>query len=278
MLRAHGVTDKGRVRPTNEDCFSIDALLRLCIVADGMGGHQAGEVASKIAVATVADHVRSARPGAWPFGYDEGLSDAGNLLRTALHVANARVHEAAGSAHHYSGMGTTLVAIVERNGLLSVAHVGDSRLYIYRGGRLEQLTRDDSWIAILMARQPDTDRTSFHNHPLRNALTSVIGSRPSTNVHVTEHRLSGGERLVMTTDGVHGVLDEGRIAELIAGCPAGGDGRQGRGASSTGRTPGEAPADALDATTELPARLVEAALSSGSRDNCTAVVADYVPE
>src|SRR3954465_14651185 len=108
MLRAHGITDKGRLRSTNEDCFGIDPHTRLCVVADGMGGHNAGEIASRLAVEAIVDYVGSAAiTTVWPFGFDESLSSTGNLLRTAVHVANVHVLEAATAAQEYSGMGTT---------------------------------------------------------------------------------------------------------------------------------------------------------------------------
>src|SRR5215217_7961587 len=96
MLRAHGATDRGKIRPTNEDCYGIDQELRLCVIADGMGGHRAGEVAAQMAVDVVLEYVStSAVSTTWPYGFDQTVSEAGNLLRTALLVANARIFEAA---------------------------------------------------------------------------------------------------------------------------------------------------------------------------------------
>ena len=99
MLSAFGVTDRGRIRPTNEDCFGIDPGLEFCVVADGMGGHNAGEVASRLAVEAVLDYVaNNAVTTTWPYGYDAALSDRANLLRTAVQVANTRVFEAAAAS------------------------------------------------------------------------------------------------------------------------------------------------------------------------------------
>ena len=249
MLRAHGVTDKGHVRPINEDCFAIADATRLCVVADGMGGHNAGEVASKVAVDAIVEHVERFRgKDEWLFGYDPAASHTGNLLWTAIHVANGKVFDLATVTPDYSGMGTTIVAIMVHEGRLSVAHAGDSRAYLRVDGRLQQLTEDDTWVASVLARDPRTDPTLLRVHPMRHALTNVVGSRPRTSVHLTERMLSGGERLVMTTDGVHGVLDDARLAQLVDVSPDAGS---------------------------VAAQLVEAALSSGSRDNCTAVIADY---
>jgi protein phosphatase len=252
MLRAYGVTDKGRVRPTNEDHFGIDPQVSLCVVADGMGGHNAGEVASRLAVEGILDYVgSSAFPTVWPFGFDESLSNAGNLLRTAVHIANVHVLEEASSAREYGGMGTTIVASLVRGGRLSVAHVGDSRLYVFGSDGLHQVTSDDSWVAALLAQNPDADAALLKHHPMRHALTNVVGTRRSTTVHVSERTLSGGELVLLTTDGVHGVLDDRRIEKVLV---EGGN------------------------THDMAQGLVSAALARGSRDNCTAVVAQYVPD
>jgi serine/threonine protein phosphatase PrpC len=263
VLRAYGLTDKGRVRPTNEDCFAVHEELGLCVVADGMGGHNAGEVAARLAVDAVVEHVRlrSARLrasageasgeksfGVWPFGFDPALSADGNLLRTAIHLASVQIREAAIASHDYAGMGTTIVAARVRDGRLSVAHVGDSRLYIVDGGRLEQVTQDDSWMVSMLAHDPDADPLLLEHHPMRNALTNVVGAKVRTEVHVKERRLGGGELLLLTTDGVHGVLDGARMERLLTE---------------------EGDPDVL-------ARgVIDAALTRGSRDNCTAIVARY---
>jgi len=254
VLRAYGSTDKGPLRPTNEDCFGIDEHLGLCILADGMGGHNAGEVAARMAVDAVTEYLRLAileGPGrddgiSWPFGFEPSLSRTGNLLRTAVLMANVQILDAAMSVDRYSGMGTTIVVMLVTNGRLSVAHVGDSRLYLF-GPRLRQLTCDDSWAVRVLAAESPAGSTLPQNHPMRNALTNVVGIRPRTDVHVFEEELPEGVRLVLTTDGVHGVLDEGRVEQLL----------------------GEVDLQAASRN------LVAAALARGSRDNCTAVVADY---
>jgi len=249
-LRAYGVTDKGRVRSTNEDHFVVDERLHLLVVADGMGGHNAGEVASHVAVDAIVEFVTRASGfpvGEWPFGFDSSLSEAGNVLRTAVHLANTRVLETAETTEEYAGMGTTVVAALVRDGSVSVANVGDSRLYIGRGGKLRQMTRDDSWVATMLASNPETDPAMLQHHPMRHALTNVVGSRPGTDVHVLEEPLTGGDVLLLTTDGVHGVLDTPSLERLAA---------------------------RVDVD-RLAAEIVSTALARGSRDNCTAVVAAY---
>jgi protein phosphatase len=250
MLRAHGITDKGRVRPTNEDCFAIDEGMHLVVVADGMGGHNAGEVASRTAVDAIVAYVGHAQNGGdeWPFGFDPSKSRASNVLRTAVHVANAKVFDLACATPDYAGMGTTIVAMLIRDDKVSVAHAGDSRLYLVSNGQLRLLTEDDTWVASVLAKDPNTDPGILRQHPMRHALTNVVGSRPRTSVHVTELPLRGGERFALTTDGVHGVLEESQLAGVV-----------------------ETTGDAKRAA----AALVDSALNGGSRDNCTAVVADY---
>jgi len=246
-LQAYGLTDKGRVRPTNEDCFAIHEELGLCVIADGMGGHNAGEVAARLAVDAVVAFMRSP-DDRHPFGFDPALSADGNRLRTAIHRANAQIREMAFTSFDYAGMGTTIVAAHERDGRLSVAHVGDSRLYLVARGRLQQVTQDDSWMASMLAHDPTADPQMLEHHPLRNVLTNVVGARVRPDVHVAEATLTGGELLLLSTDGVHGVLDEGRIGELMI--------------------EGEDPQ-------AIARGVITAALSRGSRDNCTAIVARY---
>ena len=247
MLRAFGISDKGRIRPHNEDCFAIDEALGLLVVADGMGGHNAGEVAARMAVDAIVDHVR-ANADDWSFGFDESQSVDANILRTAIHVANIQILEAAIGVRNYAGMGTTIVAARLVGDRLVVAHVGDSRLYLLSRGRLTQITDDDSWVATVLARDPAVDRAVLAYHPMRNALTNVVGARGRTDVHIVERTLTGGDVLLMTTDGVHGVLDTARIEQLLAaGAP-------------------------LNAMAE---DVIASALKRGSRDNCTAVVARY---
>lgn len=250
MLRAYGATDKGPVRPINEDCFAIDELLHLVVVADGMGGHSAGEVASRTAVDAIVDYISGFSPhDPWPFGFESGASQAGNVLKTSVHVANARVYELAAATPEYAGMGTTIVGVLVRDDMLCVAHAGDSRVYLHDGSQLRQLTEDDTWVASVLAQDPRADRGLLKQHPMRHALTNVVGSRPITSVHLLEVPLRGGERLALTTDGVHGVLDDARLSQLLADAPG-----------------GQQAAD----------EILSAALQAGSRDNCTVVIAEYL--
>jgi len=268
VLVAYGVTDKGRVRPTNEDCFAILEPFGFCVIADGMGGHNAGEVASRLVVDTVVEVVQQRSAAAssersrslegaalqavdsalHPFGRDPAVSEEGNLLRTAILLANAQVLETATMAEQYAGMGTTVVASLAVDGRLIVASVGDSRLYVYAGDHLRQLTSDDSWVATVLASDPKADPLLLQHHPMRNALTNVVGARSHTEVHVVEEPLTAGDRLLLTTDGVHGVVADEQIERLMRD---------------------------HDDPREVADKLLAMALARGSRDNCTVIVARY---
>jgi protein phosphatase len=248
VFRAHGVSDKGGIRPVNEDCFGVYEDLGLCIVADGMGGHNAGEVAARMAVDAVVDHFRLANHD-WPFGASAALSPEANRVRNAILLANVQILETAVMAGDYAGMGTTVVAASIANGRLTVGHVGDSRLYVYANRTLRQVTHDDSWMETILAREPDAHPLVLRHHPMRHALTNVVGARPRTDVHIVEETLEGGELLILTTDGIHGILDAACIARLAA---------------------------RDDPPRTIAENLVAAALARGTHDNCTAVVGQYI--
>jgi serine/threonine protein phosphatase PrpC len=245
VLRAFGLTDKGNVRPSNEDCFAIHEDLGLLVVADGMGGHNAGEVAARTAVETIVEYF-AADPHDWPFGFDPALSPEGNRLRTAILLANVQILETAVTTDLYKGMGTTVVAARVLDGQLIVAHAGDSRLYVRSGDAFRQVTDDDSWLATVLASDPDADPAMLKHHPMRHALTNVVGARARTDVHVVQESLSSGDMLLLTTDGVHGVLEDRRMAQLMR--------------------PDRNPRTIAE-------HLVATALARGTRDNVTAVVA-----
>jgi PPM family protein phosphatase len=249
VLLAHGATDKGRVRPINQDYWAFEPSRGLCVVADGMGGHRAGEVAARLAVDTIVSFVKESDGVEWPFGFDPSLSNVGNRLRTAVHLAHMHVLERAVTSDEYAGMGTTIVASVVDGDRLSVAHAGDSRLYLCSGGRLRQVTHDDSWLAAMLAHDPEA-RGRYADHPMRGALTNVIGARRRTDVHVVEETLRGGEVLVLTTDGVHAVLDKEDLEHAVL-----------NGSSDV---------------RELAENLLAAALARGSQDDCTALIARYL--
>jgi len=218
MLTAHGVTHTGHVRKTNEDALVVDVDLGLFLVADGMGGHAAGEVASRLSSETIRAFIARSRDGAkctWPFGIKPDASFAYNRLLTAVQLANRRVFRTSESRDDYTGMGSTVVVTLIDGDLMTYAAVGDSRIYVYADGEIRQLTTDDSWVAAMMARDPEFDEAALAEHPMRHVLTNAIGAREETEVEVGEHRLADGELVLLSSDGLHGALDDAKLAEIM---------------------------------------------------------------
>jgi protein phosphatase len=247
QLSAYGATHPGR-RASNEDALLVEPALGLFVVADGMGGHKAGEVASRIAVDAIRDFINESRASSdltWPFGLDPELSIDANRLRTAVRVANERVLEASEQRSDYTGMGTTVVAVLATPERLVFVGVGDSRVYLWTHGNVQQLTEDDSWVATVLAREPGMTESALAQHPMRHVLTSVVGARADTEPHVAERPFVNGDVVLLCSDGLHGVLGSDEIASVL------GSGR---------------------AVTEIPQVLVDTALTRGASDNVTAVV------
>lgn len=248
-VAAHAVSHVGCVRETNEDAWHVDVEHGVYVVADGMGGHSAGEVASRLAVETVCEFLARSRVDddfTWPFGIDATLSDEGNRVATAVRLANRRVYTAAESPDK-SGMGTTIVAALLVGDLVTFASVGDSRLYRFHEGRLEQLTRDDTWIATVLAQNADADPAVLRHHPLRHMLTEAVGTMQDVNATVQEHRLAAGEVLLLCSDGLHTAVSDADMASIL---------------DAPGSTDPQ----------RACAALLEAALRAGARDNVTALV------
>ena len=251
VLHAAASTDAGPVRRTNEDKFLLAHELSLFAVADGMGGHHAGEVASKLALESLAGFIRRSLDDAdcsWPYGIEPNLSMAGNRLHTAISLANRRVFREAESHDDYTGMGSTVAAVLCVGAVAVVGHVGDSRAYLFRGSTLSQLTQDDTWAVAMLAENPDGP-ANLASHPFKHVLTNVLGSKERTTVHIAEHAMAPGDRLVLCSDGLHGVLTNDALQTLLVNLAA----RDGEDTAIT---------------------LVREALARGTRDNVTAIVVD----
>ena len=202
MLEAYGATDPGCVRKNNEDYFLIRPEIGLYLVADGMGGAQAGEQASKLAAETVLEVVRHA------------ASPSAALLSQAFHEANRRVLEMASSDPLLEGMGTTLVALLECNGHLEVASVGDSRCYEFAADALSLVTVDQTWVQEV-GRRLGIGEDQLRGHPMRHVLTMAIGAQASLKIHNYSLSARRGAQILLSSDGLHGVVNQETIAEAL---------------------------------------------------------------
>jgi len=216
-VEAFGLTDTGQVREMNEDRIHLNEEDRLFVVADGMGGHAAGDVASGIAVEAVNDfiiHTRRDRELTWPYAYDESLSYDGNRLQTAIRLANNRIREAVAEESSYQGMGSTLVSVLATDERSTIGSVGDSRVYRYREGELSLLTIDHSWVNEQMQEGMLTEQQA-RTHPFRNVVTRALGSDSSVVVDIRSEAIEEGDCYLLCSDGLTGMVDEEEIASVM---------------------------------------------------------------
>jgi serine/threonine protein phosphatase PrpC len=204
MVEAFGISDPGCVRSNNEDCYLLSPENGLYVVADGMGGAQAGEHASKLAVDTVADVI------------DKSEQSGAETLAQAFEEANNRVMSAAATDASLEGMGTTLVAALESGPDILIASVGDSRAYVYQGDQLVGITEDQTWVHEV-GRRLGIDELSLRTHPMRHVLTMAIGVSPELRVHSYALTPQPGDQILLSSDGLHGVVEATVIAEVLAG-------------------------------------------------------------
>ena len=252
MIEAYGATDVGRRRKLNEDNVLVDDQSRLYAVCDGMGGHNAGEVASKMAIETVAAFIQKSagdeKDITWPYGLETELSFEGNRLKTAIRLANKRVFKAADNREDYTGMGTTVVAALANENVLTVGSAGDSRCYLVRGGTLTQLTRDDSWVSAAWAEGILTPE-EIERHPLKNVITKAVGAKDNIDIEIVEHRLEPGDVAVLCSDGLHGMIHDDQILALL-----------------------DPPPESLE---DAARGLIDAANEAGGKDNVSVVLLRY---
>lgn len=204
MLEAFGASDPGCVRGNNEDYFLVVPSIGLYLVADGMGGAQAGEHASRLAAETIEQAVQQNGKG----------MDADSLV-AAFGRANQRVMDAAAGNPDMEGMGTTLVAAVENNGELLIASVGDSRVYTLAHGTLHTITEDQTWVNEV-GRRLGIDEENLKNHPMRHVLTMAIGVSENLRVHTHLIHPSAGMLILLCSDGLHGVLSDEELKKTLS--------------------------------------------------------------
>jgi protein phosphatase len=241
------------VRNHNEDWYLIDDDSLLYQIADGMGGHAAGDEASQLTVETIADFVglaAAAREITWPFGYDIHSGFEHNVLRTGVMLANVRVFRVAGEMNRYSGMGSTAVVLWIPKGTAYFAHVGDSRLYLLRDNELSRLTRDHS----LVQQQLDSGMITAaqaEDHALRHVVTRAVGMQAALEVDTGQIEVIPGDQFLLCTDGLTDELKEEQLSDILKGS--------------------KSPEQCCNT-------LVEAAREAGGKDNITAMVVLCDPE
>ena len=237
-------THQGLVRAGNQDAFRIDADLGVMVLADGMGGHRSGEVASRIAVeAALADLLPAQREAG-------GVDGTASLLRVghSVEVANQALLDMCQVHPELSGMGTTVVAAIFRDGRIYYAHVGDSRLYRVRYGRMRRLTRDHSLIQQMIDDGVFLNRAEAREAGVRdNILTRSLGMQRQAEVDVGDALLEAGDTYLICSDGLHGMLPDSQIARILRD-----------------------PHGDLEQQVQ---ELIDAALAAGGNDNVTAILA-----
>jgi protein phosphatase len=246
ILEFFSVTDTGRARRNNEDAVALDEAGRIAVLADGMGGYNAGEVASQMA----SERVRSELVARLrPLGNAPSETELKAAMLDAVENANRAVYEAAMSTAEYANMGTTLVVAVYRGDKLWLGHVGDSRAYRFRNGHLEQLTRDHS----LLQEQIDAglitaEQAAYSMH--KNLVTRAVGVDELVELEIHDYPVEAGDILLMCSDGLSDMLTDDQIAQLL-------------------RT--------NDSLAGAGAMLVQAANAAGGRDNIAVVLVRAKP-
>ena len=213
------LTDVGQVRELNEDNYKTNPDKNLAVVCDGMGGHAAGEVASQIAVDTITKVVSEPEKwGKYPDGLKVGpeFHETGKLLVHAIRLANRKIFTTSQTDKSMRGMGTTVVAAIIDNDYAHVCHVGDSRVYRYRNGNLQQLTEDHSWVNELISKNQLTEEES-KNFVSKNVITRALGTRDNVKVDIRQERVVNDDIYLLCSDGLCGFVEDPDILKTIKG-------------------------------------------------------------
>lgn len=242
------LSDMGRVRTNNEDAVAEDMSLGLLVLADGMGGYNAGEIASGITIATILDITRrewkTLRKG--ELDASTGYSRGALMLRNAVETAHTTIYHVSQSQPQCAGMGTTVVACMLHNDRLSIVYVGDSRLYRLRGDHFEQITRDHSLLEELIARG-HYSRAEAMKLVRKNIVTRALGVEPEVTVDIIEETAEVGDIVLLCSDGLTDMVDDETIRLTLVEY-----------------------ADNLEAAAQ---KLVDTANAQGGRDNVSVVLA-----
>jgi PPM family protein phosphatase len=245
-VKVAGLTDQGKTRANNEDAVWVDANLGLLIVADGMGGHQSGEVAAGMAITTIPTNLdQLTKAGTTGEISDPRFSVETNRLGFCLKMANQMIFKAGKRYPKDQGMGTTCTAVLIAHGHLSLAHVGDTRCYLFRHGTLEQLTQDHS-LVMEQVRAGLISKDDEAVQKAQNILTRSLGTEPEVKIDLDEHPLFAGDVLLLCSDGLGKELSDDQVLQVVKEIP----------------DPGQ-----------LAKRLIDMANAAGGRDNITVAVA-----
>src|SRR6188768_1721632 len=217
-IRYAAKTDVGMKRTHNEDYFTLIEDEQLFIVADGMGGHASGEVASKMAAETIGEFYQRTREdedATWPYKMDRSLSYIENRLVCGIKLANLRIFETSNRDLRYKGMGTTIVSCLVSGDKIYVGHVGDSRVYRVRDGGIAQLTRDHSLLEDYKEAKPDMTEEEERNFPHKNVITRALGMRETVQVDIRGFQIESGDIYVLCSDGLSGMVTDEAIRGVV---------------------------------------------------------------
>ncbi|WP_028550357.1 Stp1/IreP family PP2C-type Ser/Thr phosphatase [Paenibacillus sp. UNC451MF] len=240
MVKTANQTDVGRVRMVNEDRAIVQENLNgfvLAIVADGMGGHQAGDVASQMAVDIIQNELQS-------IASDASVEQRRIQVKQAVELANEKIFEFASQRENYYGMGTTVVTVLADEQSVVIGHIGDSRAYRFSGGAIEQVTEDHSLVNELVKNGQITREEATH-HPRRNVLTRALGTEATIEVDIQDFTWNNGDVLLICSDGLSSLVSREQLLTLVNG------------------------AEPLEETAQ---KLVNEALEAGGDDNITVVL------
>lgn len=211
------VTDIGKIREKNEDNVLISSDLGLGVVADGMGGHSAGEIASNIAVSVLAETIRKVNGGTLPIpdNFLPKLDNNERKLLMAANLANAAIYSTAQSSDVYKMMGTTLTGVLLDNDCATAVHVGDSRMFLFREGKIVQITTDHS-LAMEHVRRGLLTKAEADKSKIQNVLTRAMGIKKNIEFDLLKFPVKAGDTLLLCSDGLYKGLTEKQMGELLA--------------------------------------------------------------